>query len=213
MVSSKLARTLAVALVLSALSSARLGAQSDINSIAQRVAEQPITPGDKIDLKFLRDVELNATLTVNERGAAVFPKLGQIEISHIKIGALRDTLSKRYSEYLRGAEIEVSVLRRVVVNGEVKMPEVYYLDATSTVRDAVARAGGTIETANKGKVTIVRGSQRIRVRRWETNQGPESDLRSGDQVIVGRQSWLKLNALPVISTSVIVIGLIRSIRQ
>lgn len=187
--------------------------QGDVIGVARRTAAQPIRPGDRIDLKFLRDLELNATLDVNERGEAVFPKLGTISVAAITIGALRDTLASRYSEYIRNAELQVSVSRRVIVLGEVRLPDVYYLDATSGVRDAIAKAGGVRETANKGKVTVVRGNQRSRVKRWETSQGQENDLQSGDQIIVPRQSWVVINALPVISTSVIVIGLIRSLRN
>ena len=181
------------------------------DGVALRVADQVIRPGDRIDLKFHRDVELNASVTVNERGEAVFPKIGVVDVDSIKIGRLRDTLAVRYSEFLRNADLEVAVLRRVVVNGEVKVPDVYYIDANSTVRDAIARAGGLLETAHKGKVTVVRGSARLKANQWQTNLGRENDLMSGDQVIVGRQSWLKLNALPVISTSVLVVGLIRTI--
>lgn len=211
MVLPRLLNSIAIASGAVALLAFSAGAQADIEGVAIRVADQPIRPGDRVELKFLRDAELNTTVTVNERGEAVFPKLGSIEISRFKIGALRDTLATRYNEYLRGAELQVSVYRRVVVNGEVKIPDVYYLDATSTVRDAIAKAGGLLETAHKGKVTIVRGSQRLNARHWQTNQGPDSDVLSGDQVIVGRQSWLKLNSLSVISTSVLVFGVVRSV--
>jgi protein involved in polysaccharide export with SLBB domain len=209
---SHLVRTLAIALW-SGLLGSDLKAQADVVGVARRTGAQPIRPGDRIDLKFLRDVELNATLNVNERGEAVFPKLGTIDLTAIRIGALRDTLASRYSEFIRGTELEVSVLRRVIVNGEVRTPDVYYLDATSGVRDAIAKAGGARETANKKKVTIVRGTQRLRANRWESSQSSENDLQSGDQVIVPRQPWLVINALPVISTSVIVIGLLRSLRS
>lgn len=190
-----------------------LRAQDDVVGVANRVAAQPIRPGDRIELKFLRDHELNAAVTVNERGEAVFPKLGAIRVSPVAIGALRDTLAARYSEFFRAVDLEVSVLRRVVVNGEVRVPDVYYLDGTSGVRDAIAKAGGALESANRDKVVIVRGASRLRVKRWETSQGPENDVQSGDQIVVPRQPWLVINALPVISTSVIVVGLIRSLRN
>jgi protein involved in polysaccharide export with SLBB domain len=190
-----------------------LQAQSDVTGVALRASEQSIRAGDRIEVRFLRDRELSATVTVNERGETIFPKLGTFNVNGIKVGALRDTLTKKYSEYLRDAELEVSVLRRIVVIGEVRLPDVYYLDVTSSVRDAIAKAGGALESANKDKVAIVRGAQRLRARRWESSQGPENDLQSGDQVVVPRQPWLVLNALPVISTSVIVIGLIRSLRN
>jgi polysaccharide export outer membrane protein len=143
----------------------------------------------------------------------VFPKLGSLPVSSITIAALPDTLRSRYSQYLRDPELDVTVLRRVTVNGEVRLPNVYMLDVNSTVRDAIAKAGGLIETSQRDNVVIVRGGQRIRVRDWQSNTDADTDLMSGDQVIVARKSWLELNALSVISTSVIVIGLIQSLRR
>lgn len=187
--------------------------QSAVDAAAQRAASAFLRPGDRIELQFRLDRELNSSINVSERGEAVFPKLGTLEVDRITIGGLQDTLRTRYSEFLRTPELEVTVLRRIVVNGEVRQPNVYMLDVASSVRDAIARAGGLLETSNKNKVYIVRGNQRIHVRDWENSQEPETDLQSGDQVIVGRKAWLTLNALPVISTSVIVIGLIRSLKR
>ena len=93
------------------------------------------------------------------------------------------------------------------------MPNIYMVDVTSSLRDAVARAGGLLETGNKNKVSIIRDGRESRVKNWDRVNGPETDLQSGDQIVVGRKSWLTLNALPVISTSVIVIGLIQSLRR
>lgn len=188
--------------------------QSAVGDVARRAATAVIRPGDRIELQFRRDRELNSSVNVDERGEAVFPKLGVLEVGDVTIATLQDTLRARYAEYLRAPELEVTVLRRIVVNGEVRVPNVYMLDvASSGVRDAIARAGGLIETSNKNKVYIVRDGQRVKVSGWENSTGADTDLRSGDQIIVGRKSWLTLNALPVISTSVIVIGLIRSLRN
>lgn len=196
------------------LASSDARAQDQANESVRRAAGARIRPGDRIELQFRRDRELNSSIIVNERGEAVFPKLGVLDLSDVPIGMLQDSLVVRFREYLRAPELEVNVLRRVVVNGEVRAPNVYMLDvASSGVRDALARAGGLLETSNRKKVYIIRDGHRIHVENWESSQGPETDLQSGDQVLVGRKNWLTLNALPVISTSVIVIGLIQSLRQ
>lgn len=193
---------------------AELRAQDNRDEAARRASGATVRPGDRIELQFRRDRELNSSINVNERGEGVFPKLGTLDVADITIANLQDTLRARYSEFLRNPELEVTVLRRVVVNGEVRAPNVHMLDiASSGVRDAIARSGGLLETSNKKKVYIIRGGRRIHVKNWESSLGPETDLLSGDQVIVGRKSWLVLNALPVISTSVIVIGLIRSLKN
>lgn len=207
-------RALSALLLVAATGGARsLYPQGVVEDAARRAATAFVRPGDRIELQFRRDRELNSSINVNERGEAAFPKLGIMDVAHVTIAGLQDTLRARYSEYLRSPELEVTVLRRIVVNGEVRIPNVYMLDVTSGVRDAIARAGGLLETAHRKKVSIVRGAERIRVPNWDQSQGPETDLLSGDQVFVGRKSWLTLNALPVISTSVIVIGLIRSLRN
>jgi protein involved in polysaccharide export with SLBB domain len=206
-------RAIGVLTIASFAGMSTLKAQS-IEDAARRAAMELLRPGDRIELQFRRDRELNSTVNVNERGEAVFPKLGNLNVAQVSIGGLQDTLRARYSEFLRAPEFEVTVLRRVVVIGEVRLPGVYMVDVASGVRDAIARAGGLIpETASRKDVAVVRNGRRTKVKNWDRSQGPETDIQSGDQVVVGRKNWLVLNALPVISTSVIVIGLIRSLRN
>jgi protein involved in polysaccharide export with SLBB domain len=201
--------TLAVGLV----AVSNLHAQSGVEETARRASGGSLRPGDRIELQFRRDRELSGAVNVNERGEAVFPKLGTMHVTNVTIGSLSDTLRARYAEFLREPELEVTVLRRIVVNGEVRMPNIYMVDVASGVRDAIARAGGLLETANKKKVSVIRDGIERRVSNWDKQQGPETDLQSGDQIVVGRKSWFTLNALPLISTSVIVVGLIQSLRQ
>ncbi|HEY6220426.1 MAG TPA: SLBB domain-containing protein, partial [Gemmatimonadaceae bacterium] len=114
---------------------------------------------------------------------------------------------------LRDPIIDVAVLRRVVVAGEVVKPGVYFADLTSTIGEMVAQAGGLKETAKSNQVFLVRGENRRRIERWETDNSPESDLHSGDQIFVGRQSWLQLNIIPFAGTSMAIVSLLLSVRQ
>ena len=182
-----------------------------VEESARRAAQARLRPGDRIELQFRRDRELTSSIGVSERGEAVFPPLGAVQVSDLTIAQLQDSLRRAYGTYLRHPEVEVAVLRRVTVNGEVKLPNVYWVDLTSSVRDAIARAGGLLETANRNKVYIVRNSQRIRVNDWDRQDGAQYDLVSGDQVLVGRKAWLVLNALPVISTSVTLVSLAKAL--
>lgn len=204
-----LSRTLAGLLLLSWSGSAL--AQSSGDSIARGTSEAAtrsasafVRAGDHVVLQFLREPQLNAEIVVNERGEAAFPKLGMVPVTHLSIAALRDTLRVRYSEYLRSPEIQVAILRRIVVNGEVRLPNVYMIDLSSTVRDAIARAGGLTEMGNRKNVFIVRNGERIKVRNWEVEASVAGDLQSGDQLVVGRKNWLSVNFLPVVSTAVLV---------
>lgn len=199
-------------LLLSVALSSPLAGQNGprVDDAARRAATTFPRPGDQIALSFLRDRELNATVQVNERGEAAFPKIGILQVTRLTIGALQDSLRARYSEYLRLPEFEVTVLRRIVVNGEVKAPNVYMVDGASTVRDVIARAGGVTESGNRRNVAIIRDGQRIKVHGWDRADPGTTDLQSGDQIVVGRKNWLVMNALPVISTGVLVASFVIS---
>lgn len=175
-----------------------------VQSAAKRTALLPVRIGDHVVVHFLREPQLNAEVVVDEHGDAAFPKIGVLQVTRYTIGALQDSLRARYSEFLRLPELEVSVLRRITVNGEVRQPNVYMVDASSTVRDVIARAGGITDVGNRSKVIIVRDGTETRVKNWRDGTDDGADLQSGDQIIVARQSWLALNSLSVLSTAILV---------
>ena len=201
----------ALALVLS-LGGVAYG-QNGTDDAAKRSANTRVRPGDRVALLFHRDRELSADVSVNEHGEAAFPKIGMIRVAQMTIGQLQDTLRARYAEFLRVPELDVQVLRRIVVNGEVRVPNVYMVDGASTVRDVIARAGGITEAGNKNNVSIIREGASIKVKGWDRGTEAATDLQSGDQVIVGRKSWLSMNLLSVVSTGVLVSSFVISLRR
>lgn len=185
----------------------------DIAGAAKRAAAARVRPGDRILLHFLRERELSDSLYVNERGESAFPKIGLLRVSDMTIGELQDTLRARYSEFFRLPELQIAVLRRVVVNGEVRMPNVFLVDGSFTVRDVIARAGGVTDAGNKNKVFIIRGGDRIPVKHWDRETAEGADVQSGDQIVVGRRSWLSMNALSLVSTGILVASFVISVSR
>ena len=184
-----------------------------VPDFVRRAANEHPQPGDRVWLHVWREQKLSDTVMVDERGEVMLPKIGIVKASALTIGEFRDSVRTRFAEYFRDAPIELVVLRRVAVNGEVAKPNVYYVDVTTTLRDVIARAGGITEAGNAKKVTIVRGGQRIVVPNWQQDRSASSDLRSGDQVVVGRRSWLAMNALPALSVTTVVASLIISLAR
>ena len=170
-------------------------------------------PGDRIAVTVAREPELTDTVLVTETGEAAFAKLGVFRVDTLSIKQLQDTLRELYSKYLRNPAIEINVLRRIGINGEVRGPNVYLVDVTTPVRDLIARAGGITTEANRKKVYIVRNGQRIQVKDWERDTGPASELQSGDQVLVGRKNWFVINAIPATSTAISLTLLIVTIQR
>lgn len=172
-------------------------------------------PGDQLVIKVWPQQAFGPpiTVSVDPRGSIVVPQVGLVSVRDIPIFEIRDTLKLRLAKFIREPEVDVSVLRRVTVNGAVLRPDIYFMDVSATLRDAVARAGGISEVGNRNKVSIIRNGVLTRVGNWETDVSEGSVLRSGDQVLVGRRSWLSINIIPVASlglaTGSLIITLLR----
>jgi protein involved in polysaccharide export with SLBB domain len=206
-------RTLFVGLTL-VLCGLRLGAQDTTRSAAAvRAGDSRVQPGDRVAVKVYREPSLSDDVMVNEGGNIVLPKVGTIHAAGVPIRALEDTLKRRFAVYLREPDISITVLRRVVVNGEVRKPDVYFVDPSSTLRDVIARAGGITEIGNPGRVAIIREGVTIPAPHWQDDVTLAADLQSGDQVFVGMRSWFERNAFALASTGVLVASFIISVAK
>jgi protein involved in polysaccharide export with SLBB domain len=185
----------------------------DVNAAAQRVARTSVQAGDKIFVKVYREPELTDSVMVSSDGTIVLARIGTVLVTPLSINQLTDTVRARYGRFLRSPAVELVVLRRVAVNGEVLKPNVYYVDVATTLRDVIAKAGGITPDGRDDVVDIIRRGERIRVANWQDDFTLASDLNSGDQVVVGKRSWLSRNAFQALSAFTIVASLIVSLRR
>jgi polysaccharide export outer membrane protein len=178
---------------------------------AERASEAYAQPGDRVGVKVYLEPSLSDEVLVNSKGDIVLARIGTVHAASITLGALPDTLRARYATFLRNPDVSVTVLRRVVVNGDVGRPNVYYVDVTSTLRDVIAQAGGITENGNPGEVAIIRDGQRIPVPNWRDDVSRASDLQSGDQIFVPKRSWLYRNMFSIASTGVLITSFLYSV--
>jgi polysaccharide export outer membrane protein len=182
--------------------------QSDTAGEAvRRASSARPRPGDRVWLHVWREPKLSDTVTVDERGEVLLPKIGVVNAGSLTIASFRDSVRRRFSDFLKDSPIDLVVFRRVAVNGAVMKPNVYYVDVTTTLRDAIARAGGIAPDGDENKVSIVRDGVSTRIADWQRDNTSSSDLRSGDQVVVARRSWLAMNFLPALSVAAGVVSL------
>jgi polysaccharide export outer membrane protein len=185
------------------------GARIDSASAsAQRAALVASAVGDRIAINVWREPELSDSLTVDERGEIVVPRLGPFRVAGRTISGLQDTLRTRLSQYLRNPAIRVTVFRRIGVQGEVRAPSLYFVDVTMTLREVIALAGGLNEAGNPNDIVVVREGERIKLGKWRAGGPISTELRSGDQIVVGRRSWLSLNALAAVSAVALLFSVI-----
>ena len=171
-----------------------------------------LLPGDVIRVQIWREEDLSGEFQVDEQGSVVLPLLGTKQVSGISQDRLRDQLTEQYGQYLVNTAVNVTLLRRVNVLGEVRIPGQYTVDATNSVADVIARAQGLTPDGNAEDVVLLRGGQRLRTALAGTQSLQEAGVRSGDQIIVGKRGWMSRNfssMVGVISilTNVLVIAL------
>jgi protein involved in polysaccharide export with SLBB domain len=167
-----------------------------------------VRPGDQIGVRVWRDEDLSGQYTVDHNGNVVLPRLGVVNVAGRPADELQRWLAQAFEQFVPHPSIEITLLRRVGVHGEVRKPDLYMVDLTTTLRDLIAKAGGLTEVADPNRIVIVRDGEQIRVGRYEGAQFMTAELRSGDQIVISRRNWILLNPLAIISTATTVASLL-----
>lgn len=170
-----------------------LAAQS-LQSSSLRFPSARLAAGDDVVVVVFQEKELSARVYVDDRNQIALPRLGVFDVGGMTSEMLRDSVRARYATFLRDPSVDVRALRRITVNGAVLKPDVYYVDPSMTLRDVIARSGGVTSEGSMRRVSVVRGAQATAYPNWSDSQEGLVELRSGDQVVVGRRSWIALNS-------------------
>lgn len=153
--------------------------------------------GDGVRLKIWREPDLSGEFIVDEAGKVVFPKLGPLQVTTISPDSLRTMLVASYSLYLVDPAIEVTLLRRVNVQGAVQKPGLYAVDPTMTVADALALAGGATSEGKADKVELLRDGRKLTVDLSRKTRLSDTPILSGDQLFVPQRGWFSRNTTVV----------------
>jgi polysaccharide export outer membrane protein len=156
-------------------------------------AKVVLQPGDRVRLKVWREPDLSGDFDVADDGFVVFPKVGRIDLRQITTDSLTSLLLAGYSGSLRNPSVEITVLRRVNVQGSVRSPGLYYVDPTITVSGALAMAGGISPEGNRNRIELLRGGDSRPIRLVRESRLTDTSLQSGDQLMVRERSWLARN--------------------
>lgn len=152
-----------------------------------------LQPGDAIRLEVFREPEISREYRVDERGVVVFPLIGDWNVTGYAPDSLRTSLVEAYSKYLREPSIQVTILRRINILGEVRRPGLYPVDTTMSLADALALAGWVSSGGNSRDIRLIRGDVTLRRGLDEAALIGSSPIHSGDQIVVGQRSWFSRN--------------------
>jgi polysaccharide export outer membrane protein len=171
-------------------------------------ADAPILPGDVVRLRVWREPDLSSDFPVNQFGTVVLPKLGEYDVRGETHRSFRERVIRDLRKTIENPSIEVVVLKRVRVLGEVMQAGVFHLDPTETVADALARAQGTSPNAQRGVVLLRRNGEVVFANLRVETSITDSRIRSGDELFVPERSWLARNATAVLGSSAAFLGVV-----
>ncbi|WLE00540.1 polysaccharide export protein (plasmid) [Agrobacterium leguminum] len=157
--------------------------------------EQPLMPGDVLNIDVFQADQLSRTTQIDARGRISLPLVGTVTAAGKTQRDFEQELRDLYgARYLQNPQITVflkeSVGQRVTVDGQVTRAGLFPVSANTTLMDAIALAGGLRELADEKKVYVYRsiGTQKLvanyNVASIRDGRIPNPRIYGGDVVMV-----------------------------
>jgi protein involved in polysaccharide export with SLBB domain len=188
----RVARWLAAAVLVFGVSSG-LQAQTSAPVDSAGSSAFALQPGDVVRLRIWREPDLSGDFTVDPTGVVTLPRLGMMTVTGVAPDTLKTRIVGGFQPFLTHSSIEVILQRRIRVSGAVRTPGLYPADATLTIADVIALAGGATPQGKLDKVRLVREGRKLQVTLDAGTPIGSLPLRSGDELFVPERSWLSRN--------------------
>jgi protein involved in polysaccharide export with SLBB domain len=182
-------------------------------SLPGRSAEPVLRPGDAVQITVWRKPELSGEFMVAADSTLADPFYQAVRVVGVSLADVTARVLAYVAQYEQNPRIRVDPLFRVSIGGEVRQPNMYTLRAETTLAEAVMVAGGASERGRLDRVRLIRENGEIVLDLTRAEVGlAQSTIRSGDQIFVGRRTWLLKDyiapASSVIGAAVTIIYLI-----
>lgn len=148
----------------------------------------------------------NITIPPNGRISLVLIP-GGVVVKGKTVEEVAEIIRQKYDEYIKDPQVDVSLDKamsyRYSIIGDVAQPGIRPLSRQMTVREALAEAGGALNTGDTSKVAVIRKQPdgtlaKINVNVKKILQGKivdDSYLQPGDQVVVPGNTFKKLDLI------------------
>jgi polysaccharide export outer membrane protein len=175
-------------------------------------AVQGLNPGDMIKIVVWRREEFSGEFPVAANGTIVHPLYRELQVTGVPLATVEERLRAFLTRYETNPQFVIQPLVRIIVGGEVGGGGIQSVPPGTTVAQAIALAGGVTEFANIRDVRIFRGGTEARI----DLSRPDSEarhiqIRSGDQIVVGRKRPSPLQIIGPITSSIAAAAAIASI--
>lgn len=151
-----------------------------------------IGPEDVLYIRVWKEPEFTGSVQVRPDGKFTLPVVGDIAASGLTPVELSARVTEALKSQIREPEVMVSLQsvqsKKYYITGEVNRSGIFPLVVPVTVLEALTNAGGFREFAKKGKITILRGTERIKFNYNEVIKGKNLQqnisIKDGDYIIV-----------------------------
>lgn len=153
-----------------------------------------IGPEDVLRIDVWREVELSGIVAVRPDGKITQHLVGEVQAAGVTPMQLTKDLMEKYAVYINRPDVTVIVQevrsKRYYIDGLVNHPGEFPLVTQTRVFEAISKAGGFQEWANKKSIKILRngGKEVLKFNYNEVSNGKHMEqnieLQSGDHIIV-----------------------------
>jgi len=147
---------------------------------------------DVLSIKVWREQDFSGLYTVRPDGKITIPLIGDVQASGLTPERLGEQLKQGLTNYINSPDVSVSLQtvgsKKYYITGEVNRPGEYVLAVPTKVFDALSNSGGFRDFANKKKIIIIRGADRLKFNYQDILKGKNLEqnifLENGDTVVV-----------------------------
>jgi protein involved in polysaccharide export with SLBB domain len=185
-------------------------------SQAAAVANYVVQPGDILSVLIwgwpAASDKLEGRFPIESNGRAYLPVVGAVDVAGKTVERVQADLRQRLAGEQSQAVIVIEPLFAVAINGEVRVPNVYDFKPGQTAFDAISRAGGYAENANRKQVLLVRdGASQLLSAEDESQLATllaQTPMRSGDRLQVHpRKRFAWITYLNILQTAIAAVTL------
>lgn len=116
--------------------------------------------GDKINVRVWRHEDLKSTAQIDPSGNISLPLVGETKASGLTLPQLKESITNQLSKYFVDPRVDVALVdlgsQNVYVLGEVLSPGAFVLDRKISAIEAISKAQGFTNDANRKAVLLVR---------------------------------------------------------
>lgn len=162
-----------------------LGAPVDPNTFI-------LGPEDVIQIRVWREPDVSGEFAIRPDGKFTMPLIGEVAAAGMTPKQLTAHVTEKLTKFINSPEVFVIVRevrsKKYLVSGEVNRPGSYPLVTPTTVVEAIVNAGGFRDFANRKKIVIMRGKERIKFNYVDVIKGKGDGLtmkvEPGDHIFV-----------------------------